>query len=106
MNIDSTVHLFKILGDSTRMKIILSLQNTEKRGIDIIKAVGVTQSNLSHQMQNLLDARIVISRKEGKCVYYSISPDFHNTLIEITRNISAPKPKVCHSAQNPIRGRL
>ena len=91
MNLESTIQLFKLLGDVTRMKIILSLQQTEKNGREIATELKIEQSNLSHQMRNLLEANVIVSRKEGRFIFYSISPEFETVLTNITKEISNPK---------------
>lgn len=91
MNIDSSVKLFKMLGDTTRMQIILFLQGVEKSGREISSELNIEQSNLSHQMRNLQEVGIITSQKKGKCVFYSISPEFKNMLLDITKKISNPK---------------
>ena len=63
---------FKIFGDSTRIKIINALTNSEMCVCDIAYLLGMTQSSISHQLRILKQSKIVKYRKEGKVVYYSI----------------------------------
>ena len=72
--------LFKVFGDSTRMKIICSLFQSEMCVCDIAEVINATQSAVSHQLRVLKQAKLVKYRKEGKTVYYSLS-DKHVEII-------------------------
>ena len=72
--------LFKVFGDSTRMKIICSLFESEMCVCDIAEIINSTQSAVSHQLRVLKQAKLVKYRKEGKVVYYSLS-DKHVEII-------------------------
>lgn len=67
--------LFKVFGDSTRIKIICALFQAEMCVCDIAALLGMTQSAVSHQLRVLKQARLVKFRKEGKVVYYSLDDD-------------------------------
>jgi ArsR family transcriptional regulator len=67
--------LFKVFGDSTRIKIICSLFQSEMCVCDIAALFKMTQSAVSHQLRVLKQARLVKFRKEGKVVYYSLDDD-------------------------------
>ena len=64
--------LFKVFGDSTRIKILYALFEAELCVCDISKLLGLTQSAVSHQLRLLKVSRIVKSRKQGRVVYYSL----------------------------------
>lgn len=64
--------LFKVFGDSTRMKIICALLEEELCVCDIATITNTTQSAISHQLRVLKQAKLVKYRKEGKVVYYSL----------------------------------
>ena len=64
--------LFKVFGDSTRIKIICVLFESEMCVCDIAALLNMTQSAISHQLRVLKNARLVKYRKEGKVVYYSL----------------------------------
>ena len=66
---------FKILGDSTRIKILSALFQSEMCVCDIAALLGMTQSAISHQLRVLKQGRLVKHRKEGKVVYYSLDDD-------------------------------
>ena len=67
--------LFKVFGDSTRMKIICALLENELCVGDIAAITNTTQSAISHQLRVLKQAKLVKYRKEGKVVYYSLDDD-------------------------------
>lgn len=64
--------LFKVFGDSTRIKILWALAESEMCVCDIAALFNMTQSAISHQLRVLKQARLVKNRKEGKVVYYSL----------------------------------
>ena len=63
---------FKIMGDSTRLQIILSLQGGELCVSDIAACLEMSVSSVSHQLKSLRHSRIIKQRKEGRTVYYSL----------------------------------
>ena len=66
---------FKVFGDSTRIKIICALFESEMCVCDLSALLGVSQSAVSHQLRTLKSARLVRYRKEGKVVYYSLDDE-------------------------------
>ena len=77
--------VFKIFGDSTRMKIIYALKLSELCVCDLAYITNCTQSSISHQLRILKQAKLVKSRKEGKVVYYSLKDTHVIKLFEIGR---------------------
>lgn len=75
MGFREDVRKVKALADENRLAIMLSLQHGEKCGCVLIEELNVTQPTLSHHMKILCDSDLVNSRKEGKWMYYSISPE-------------------------------
>ena len=67
--------LFKLFGDSTRIKILFALSESEMCVCAIAELLGMNQSAISHQLRVLRDARLVKYRKEGKEAWYSIDDD-------------------------------
>ena len=68
--------LFKIFGDSTRVKILYALLEAEELCVcDIASLMDVTQSAVSHQLRVLKSSKLVKFRKEGKTLYYSLADD-------------------------------
>lgn len=66
---------FKVLGDTTRVKILYALSKEELCVCDISVVLGMSQSAVSHQLRRLRDMKLVKYRKEGKVVYYSLDDD-------------------------------
>ena len=73
---------FKILGDSTRAKIIAALDQNEMCVCDIANVLQMTKSSVSHQLAILRKAKLVKYRKEGKTVYYSLSDNHVQEVFE------------------------
>ncbi len=67
--------LFKIFGDSTRVKIINVLLNGELCVSEIQNKLNVSQSAVSHQLRILKDSKLVKYRKDGKEMYYFLADD-------------------------------
>jgi DNA-binding transcriptional ArsR family regulator len=67
--------LFKVFGDSTRIKILWALDESEMCVCDIAALLNMTQSAISHQLRVLKQAKLVKNRREGKVVYYSLDDD-------------------------------
>ncbi|NOZ03298.1 MAG: winged helix-turn-helix transcriptional regulator [FCB group bacterium] len=73
---DETLHIlantFKLLGEPTRLKILLALSIEELCVCDIASLLGITRSAISHQLRLLKSSRLVKFRRAGKMVYYSL----------------------------------
>lgn len=65
--------LLKVFGDSTRIRIIFVLCESEMCVCDIAKLLGMTQSAISHQLRVLKQARLVKCRRDGKTIFYSLA---------------------------------
>ena len=74
--------LFKIFGDSTRIKILYALFSSEMCVCDISVLLSLSQSAISHQLRILTQARLVKFRKVGKIVYYSLNDDHIQKIFE------------------------
>lgn len=74
-NLCDLAELFKVFGDSTRVKILWALNEAEMCVCDIAVLLNMTQSAISHQLRVLRQATLVKNRKEGKVVYYSLDDD-------------------------------
>ena len=72
--------LFKVFGDSTRIKMIWALFEAEMCVCDIASLLNMTQSAISHQLRVLKRARLIKRRRDGKIVFYSLD-DKHIELI-------------------------
>lgn len=73
--------LFRIFGDSTRIRILYVLFEAEMCVCDIAALLGMTQSAISHQLRALKNVRLVKSRREGKTIFYSLADDHVKTII-------------------------
>lgn len=73
--------LFKVFGDSTRVRILVALFESELCVCDISESLGMTQSAVSHQLQILRTSKLVKSRRDGKQMYYSLADDHVVTII-------------------------
>ena len=73
--------LFKVFGDSTRIKLLYALFEAELCVCDISRLLGLTQSAVSHQLRVLKNSRLVKFRKDGKTVFYSLADDHVRKII-------------------------
>ena len=73
--------LFKVFGDSTRIRILYVLFEAEVCVCDLAATLSMTQSAVSHQLKILKQARLVKARREGKQVFYSLSDDHVRAII-------------------------
>ena len=67
--------LFKVFGDSTRIKIICSLFESEMCVCDLSALLNISQSAISHQLRVLKSARLDKFRRAGKVIYYSLDDE-------------------------------
>ena len=73
--------LFKVFGDSTRIRILFVLFEAEGCVCDLAKVLNMTQSAISHQLRILKTNKLVNSRREGKSVFYSLADGHVRTII-------------------------
>ena len=73
--------LFKIFGDSTRIRILFVLFEAEVCVCDLASVLNMTQSAISHQLKILKQNKLVKSRREGKSVFYSLADGHVRTII-------------------------
>ena len=73
--------LFKVFGDSTRIRILFVLFEAEVCVCDLAKVLNMTQSDISHQLRILKANKLVNSRREGKSVFYSLADGHVRTII-------------------------
>ena len=74
--------LFKIFGDTTRIKILFSLFEEELCVREITELLCMTQSAVSHQLKVLKDAKLISNRREGKTIIYFLADDHVRSIIE------------------------
>ena len=73
--------LFKVFGDSTRIRILYALFDNEICVCDLAETLSMTQSAISHQLKILKQANLVRSRREGRSIFYTLSDDHVRTII-------------------------
>lgn len=73
--------LFKVFGDSTRIRILYVLFEAEVCVCDLAQVLNMTQSAVSHQLKILKQSKLVKSRREGKSVFYSLADAHVRTII-------------------------
>ncbi|HIS99303.1 MAG TPA: helix-turn-helix transcriptional regulator [Candidatus Faecaligallichristensenella faecipullorum] len=74
--------LYKVFGDSTRIKILYVLFEAEMCVCDIAQLLNMTQSAISHQLRVLKQFKLVKNRRDGKTVFYSLADDHVRTIID------------------------
>ena len=74
---------YKVLGDPTRLKIVMALDGGEMCVCDLAAFVGVSESAVSHQLRHLKDLALVKSRRHGQTLYYSLDDQHVSDLISI-----------------------
>lgn len=75
--------LYKLFGDTTRMKILFALFESELCVCAIAELLGMEQSAISHQLKKLKNANLVQSRREGKSVIYFLADDHVRNLVKV-----------------------
>ncbi len=74
---------YKVLGDPTRLKIVMALQTGEMCVCDLAAFLDVSESAVSHQLRRLYDRALVKKRREGQVLYYSLDDDHVADLLRI-----------------------
>ena len=73
VSIERLVEVFKVLGDTTRLKIVKLLSEQELRVGEIVEILGLAQSSVSQHLARLRSAKLVTERREGQVVYYALN---------------------------------
>ena len=74
--------LFKVFGDSTRIRILFALFEDDICVCDLAEALNMTQSAISHQLKILKQSKLVKSRREGRQVFYYLADEHVRTIID------------------------
>ncbi len=75
--------VYKVLGDPSRLKIVMALRNVEMCVCDLAAFLGLTESAVSHQLRRLKDLALVKSRRDGQVIYYSLDDEHVVALLNI-----------------------
>lgn len=77
--------LFKVFGDSTRIRILYALSQAELCVCDLAELLGITQPAMSYQLKILRQAKLIRSRRDGKTMFYSLADSHVATIIGMAR---------------------
>jgi ArsR family transcriptional regulator, lead/cadmium/zinc/bismuth-responsive transcriptional repressor len=80
-NLYDLAELFKVFGDSTRIRILYALIQSELCVGDLAQILNMTTSAISHQLRILKDAKLIKFRRDGKIIFYSLDDDHVRTLL-------------------------
>ena len=80
-NLFELAELFKVFGDSTRIKILYALFDKERNVSDIAEKLNMNQSAISHQLRVLKNSKLVKNKRNGKSIYYSLADSHVKTII-------------------------
>ena len=86
-----TAMIFKAFCDENRIRILKMLRSGEKCACKLLEALNITQPTLSHHMKILCDSGIVVGRKEGKWMHYSISRDGAKVATDLLNDLTAAR---------------
>ncbi|MCH5297762.1 MAG: winged helix-turn-helix transcriptional regulator [Ruminococcus sp.] len=75
--------LFKVFGDSTRLRIMVTISENEMSVLNIAETLNMEQSTISHQLRVLRQNKLVRVRREGKQIYYTLDDDHVKKIIEM-----------------------
>ncbi|PQP34736.1 transcriptional regulator [Desulfobacteraceae bacterium SEEP-SAG9] len=81
--VDRLSSMYKVLGDPTRLKIVMALKDVEMCVCDLSAFLGVSESAVSHQLRRLRDLALVKKRREGQVIYYTLDDSHIADLLSI-----------------------
>lgn len=82
-HMDRLALIYRMLGDPTRLKILMALKHVELCVCDIAAFLGISESAVSHQLRRLRETAIVRHRREGQVLYYTLNDDHVETLLDV-----------------------
>lgn len=82
-NLEKIAELFKAFADPTRVQILTVLAGGERCVTDIVEAMDISQSAVSHQLRTLKQMHLVKARRDGKNILYSLDDDHVQTILEM-----------------------
>lgn len=83
--LDEICNLLKILGEPSRLKIVLALAEGEMCVYHIVAAVGGSQSAISHQLRILRENKVIKSRREGQSIVYSLDDEHIMQIVNLVK---------------------
>lgn len=84
--LNSLADFFKIMGDTTRCKLLFALMQNEMCVCDLANVLSMTKSSVSHQLSKMKDVGLIKGRKSGKTVYYSLDDSHIKEIFEVGLN--------------------
>ncbi len=81
--LDRLASTYKVLGDPTRLKIVMALAGGEMCVCDLAAFLGLSESAVSHQLRRLKDLALVKNRREGPVLYYSLDDEHVASLLKV-----------------------
>jgi len=81
--LDRLASTYKVMGDPTRLRIVMALRDVEMCVCDLAAFLRVSESAVSHQLRRLKDLALVKKRREGQVIYYSLDDDHVADLLNI-----------------------
>ena len=81
--LDRLALTYRVMGDQTRLKIILALSGGEMCVCDLAAYIGLSESAISHQLRRLKDQALIKNRREGQILYYSLDDEHVAALLDI-----------------------
>ncbi|MBP3870329.1 MAG: helix-turn-helix transcriptional regulator, partial [Faecalicoccus sp.] len=75
---------FKVMGDSTRLRLLMALENGELCVSDLSNVSNMTRSAVSHQLKTLKNAKLIKSRRDGKTIYYSLDDEHIHSVLKVS----------------------
>lgn len=81
--LDRLALTYRMMGDPTRLKIMMALGRTEMCVCDIAAFLGISESAVSHQLRRLRETSIVRNRREGQVLYYTLNDSHVASLLEV-----------------------
>lgn len=82
-SIEQLADFYKVMGDTTRLKLLMALETGEFCASDLANVSQMTRSAVSHQLKTLKSNKLVKSRKEGKTVYYSLDDEHIHAVLKV-----------------------
>ena len=77
--------LFKVFGDSTRIRMLFTLFDDEQSVTDIAEALNMTTSAVSHQLRILKTNKLIDSRRDGKQIFYFLADEHVHSILDVGR---------------------